>query len=132
MQTTKRKIIIKATIAVVIITGMWKCHRVIFYNKNNHLHTDYIASGIFEERFESFNGGVLMSNTITYYLTDSVSFRKYIGACDEDEIFKSKVYIDSVVTIKFSWKDWYISKKETPIDTLYFSISKLKEEGDFD
>lgn len=127
-----KRITIKIIYVAFLIFTIWKCHSYVFFAKRNPLKTHFLESGIFEERFESFHGGVLMSNTITYYLTDSVSFRKYIGACDEDEIFKSSVNVDTIVVIKFSWKNWYMSKKETPIDTLYFSISKLKEEGDFD
>jgi len=130
MQTMKRKIIIKATIAVVIITGMWKCHRVMFYNKNNHLYTDYIGNGIYEERFRPFSGGVLMSDTKSYYLTDSSKFRILLGQCEDYELYRCQSTGDKIVAVKYSRIIYY--GRETPIDTLHFSISKLKEEGDFD
>lgn len=127
-----KRITIKIIYVALLIFTIWRCHSYVFFAKRNPLKTHILASGIFEERFESFRGGVLMSNTVNYYLTDSITFRKYIGACDEDEIFKSSIDNDRVVIVKFSWKNWYMSKREMPIDTLYFSIGKLKEEGVFE
>ncbi len=102
----------------------------MFHNKNNHVHTDYVGNGIYEERFRPFSGGVLMSDTKSYYLTDSINFRILLGQCEDYELYRCQSTGDTIMAVKYSRRIFY--GKETPIDTLYFSISKLKEEGDFD
>lgn len=71
-----------------------------------------------------------MSNDFSYYVTDSVNFRKFIGECDEKELYKCKVIGDTIKAVKYSRRIYY--GKETPIDSAIFSITGLKKEGDFE
>lgn len=126
----RKKRINKIAIFVILIFAVWKCHRAVFFNKNNHLHTDVIGGGIYEERFRPFNGGVLMTDTKSYYLTDSTNFRILLGQCDEKEVYKCTVIGDSIKAVKFSRRIYY--GRETAIDSIYFSIKELKNEGNFE
>ena len=75
---TMRKIISNIIVLLVLLYGIKSCHHYVFFGKKNPLKTHEIGNKIFEERFESFSGGVLMSDTYTYYVTDSTNFRKYL------------------------------------------------------
>jgi hypothetical protein len=130
MQTMKKRIIIKTLVFLVILFGIWKCHNNLFYNKHNHLHTDALGEGIYEERFKPFSGGVLMTDTYSYYLTDSTNFRILLDQCDEKELYRCYVLEDTIKAIKYSRRIHY--GRETPIDSVFFSIKRLKQEGKFD
>jgi hypothetical protein len=43
-----------------------------------------------------------MTNDYTYYVTDSLKFRKFIGICDEKELYKCLVLDDTIRAIKYS------------------------------
>jgi hypothetical protein len=110
----------KVVVCSFLIFAVWKCHRVVFYNKNRHLHTDEIGNGIYEERFKPFNGGVLMTDTQSYYLTDSTNFRILLGQCDEKELYRCSVMGDTIKAVKYSRRIYY--GRETAIDSSFFSI----------
>jgi hypothetical protein len=126
----KKKAIIEAVIFVILVFGINKCHRAVFYNRTNHLNTFFLDEGIFEEKFQPFSGGVLMSDTYSYYLTDSTKFRILLGQCDEKELYRCIAKGDSIKAVKFSRRIRY--GKEIPIDSVTYSISKLKREGNFE
>ncbi len=117
-------------ILIVVILGVRFCDNAYKLNKNNHLHTEHIGNGIFKEKFETFQGGVLMTNDYSYYVTDSISFRKFVGEADEKELFKCQVFGDTIKAVKYSRRIHY--GKETPIDSIYLSIKDLKKEGKFE
>ncbi len=123
----KKKVVIKVVVFVMLAFGFYKFHRIMFYNKTNHLNTFILGEGIFEEKFQPFSGGVLMSDTYSYYLTDSTRFRILLGQCDEKELYRCMVKGDLIKAVKYSRRIHY--GKEIPIDSLYFSIIKLKEQG---
>ena len=125
-----KKRAIKLSIIFILIFGVYKCHRAVFFNRNNHLNTFVLEKGLFEEKFQAFSGGVLMSDTYLYYLTDSTTFRVLIGQCDEKELYRCSVEGDTVKALKYSRRIHY--GKEIPIDSMYFSISKLRKEGKFE
>ncbi len=114
----------------MLIFGIYKCHRAVFFNKANHINTFILGEGIFEEKFQPFSGGVLMSDTYSYYLTDSTKFRTLLGQCDEKERYRCIVKGDSIRAVKYSRRIKY--GKEIPIDSVIYSISKLKRDGNFE
>jgi hypothetical protein len=126
----KKNKLIKLAIFIGLIFATWKCHRIVFYNKNRHLNTDEIGDGIYEERFKTFNGGVLMADTQSYYLTDSTNFRILLGQCDEKELYRCSAMGDTIKAVKYSRRIYY--GRETAIDSSFFSIKNLKKGGDFE
>jgi hypothetical protein len=130
MQIMRRKITIRIIISLMLIFGIYKCRRAVFFNKNNYLHTDSIGGGIYEERFKPFSGGVLMTDTKSYYLTDSTNFRILLGQCDEKELYRCKVLGDTIKATKYSRRVKY--GKEIPIDSVIYSIKELRRESKFE
>jgi hypothetical protein len=128
MQTMK-KIISNLIILLILLYGIKSCHHYVFFGKKELLRAKLIDNNVFEEKFKSFSGGVLMSNTYTYYVTDSSNFRKYLGACDDKEFFRCHIKGDTIVVVKTSWRN---SNYEKPIETTIFSIKNLKKEGNFE
>jgi hypothetical protein len=124
-----KKVISNVIIMLILLYGIKSCHHYVFFGKKELLRAKLIGSNIFEEKFKSFGGGVLMSSTYTYYVTDSTSFRKYLGHCDDKEFFRCHIKGDTIVVVKTSWRN---SNYEKPIGTTYFSIKDLKQEGDFE
>lgn len=102
----------------------------MFFNKDNHLNTFVLGKGIYEEKFQTFSGGVLMNDTYSYYLTDSTKFRILLGQCDEKELYRCNVFGDTIKAVKYSRRIHY--GKETAIDSVFFSIRMLRKKGGFD
>ncbi|NBB26982.1 hypothetical protein GVN22_01590 [Cellulophaga sp. BC115SP] len=125
-----KKKVIKILLFVLMFLGMYKCHRYVFFNKTNHINTFSLGEGIFEEKFQPFSGGVLMSDTYSYYLTDSVSFRILLGQCDEKELYRCIATGDSIIAIKYSRRIYY--GKEIAVDSIFFSINTLKKQQKFE
>lgn len=126
IQSSNNKKVITFILFVVVILGMYKCHRFVFFNKTNHIKTFVLGEGIFEEKFQPFSGGVLMSDTYSYYLTDSINFRILLGQCDEKEIFRCTITRGSIKAVKYSRRIYY--GKEIAVDSVFFLIKNLKEQ----
>jgi len=129
MLTMKKRTIKTVLILLGIILGIWCCNNTLKMSKDRHQHTEKLSNGIFKEKFETFSGGVLMTNDYSYYVTDSTTFRKFIGDCDEKEIYRCIVLGDTIRAIKYSRRIHY--GKDTPIDSVFFSIKALKKDGVF-
>jgi hypothetical protein len=126
----KKKAIRGVIILILIISGIRFCDNAYKYNKDKHQHTEYLGRHIFKEKFETFGGGVLMTNDYAYYLTDSLTFRKFVGQCDEKELYRFALTGDTIIAVKYSRHIQY--PKETAIDSAFFSIKELKKDGDFE
>lgn len=102
------------------------------YSKNDHFSTFVIENGLYREMFCITNGGVFANDTYSYYITDSVNFRKYIGTVyyDDERIHCEKISVDTILV--------YTERSKSPVneadtfDISYYSISQLKKEGEFD
>lgn len=49
------------------------------YSKENHITTFRLSDSLYMEKYKVFSGGATTSDSYSYYLTDSVHFRKHIG-----------------------------------------------------
>ena len=49
---------------------------------NNHYRTDTLSNSIYVEEYRCFCGGATTTDVFYVYLTDSISFRKYVGIND--------------------------------------------------
>ena len=126
----KKKVIIKYVLLALIILGIYKCHRAVFFNKENHINTFNLREGIYEEKFQPFSGGVLMSDTYSYYLTDSTKFRVLLGQCDEKELYRCITDGDTIKAVKYSRR--IHNGREIPIDSMIYSIKELRKQGRFE
>lgn len=99
------------------------------YSKKNHLNTLQLDNHLFYEIYKITSGGTLASDTYSYYLTDSVNFRKYVGTIyyDDEHLYCQSVDSNHVLV--------YRAKKKNVNDTLdkkVYVLSELKKEGKFE
>lgn len=93
------------------------------YSKENHVATDQIKTGIFLEVFETYSGGTYAGSSYSYYLTDSLNFRKFLISKEhDDELIKTNIKDDTVSVIKIG--NAYNLNQET-IKTKRFVIREL-------
>jgi hypothetical protein len=129
----KKPIILVALTLGIILIFCFQYFKNQKFDKQNLIYSKYLSKGIFEEKYEPHSGGVLEGNIYSYYITDSTSFRKYIGKCDDKEVFRFVVISnDSVKAVKWSWRNRMGDLPEIPIDSILYSIESLKKEGIFD
>ena len=100
---------------------------------NNHYRTDTLSNNIYVKEYRCFCGGATTTDVFYVYLTDSISFRKYVGMDDfpsETTIIKSRN--DSIVDV-YVKKDVgiYEEKYETKLKKSY-NINMLKKKNKFD
>lgn len=132
MQTMKKKMVISATIiAVLFLTYNNQEKRK--YDKSEHIISKKISENIFLEMYQPYTGGVLDGNSYSYYLTDSIKFKKYVGRCDDKEVYRFTVISeDSIKAVKWSWRNRMGELPEIPIDSVLYSIKNLKKGGNFE
>ena len=106
------------------------------YSKKNHLKTTQIKEGLYSEVF--FIRSILHEDVERYseYITDSVSFRKYIHTYNKGEWIYGEMSKDDVLTV-YKISGHFADKQEkqivldtTKIDT--YTINELKREGKFE
>jgi hypothetical protein len=103
------------------------------YDKTEYIISKKISENVFLEMYQPYTGGVLDGNIYSYYITDSTAFRKYIGKCDDKEVYRFVVLSnDSIKAVKWSWRNRMGDLPEIPIDSVLFSIKELKREADFE
>ena len=49
------------------------------YSKENHRVTFIMNDSLYMEKYKVFSGGTTTSDSYSYYITDSIHFRKYLG-----------------------------------------------------
>lgn len=98
------------------------------YSKENYISTYNIGNGLYKETFQVYSGGVFAGNSYSYYLTDSINFRIYIGTkYHDDERFLCE--LSNPKTVKASK---VLFHTDDTIEVNYYSIEQLKKEGKFE
>ena len=101
---------------------------------NNHTRTDSISRNIYAEWYRCFCGGATTTDVEYVYLTDSTSFRKYVGSDDYPyEILILKSRNDSIVDV-YQKKEvgvYYELRYKTKLMKSY-NINELKKKNKFD
>ncbi len=102
--------------------------------ENNHIRTDSISRNIYAEWYRCFCGGATTTDVEYVYLTDSTSFRKYVGSDDYPyEILILKSRNDSIVDV-YQKKEvgvYYEPRYKTKLMKSY-NINELKKKNKFD
>ena len=129
-------------IIVCLISCCISCSTCNFDNsEKKHVATSCLNSKTYIEKSEVFSGGATTTSVYSYYLTDSVHFRKYIGRDDSscDDLFWK---LKDSVTVDF-YKYFYSYEIDTcletqpliKVDTIFYAtynINALAKEGRFD
>lgn len=99
------------------------------YSREQYEGTGIIDSNLYRERFLVYSGGALANNSYSFYLTDSIKFRKYIGTVyfDDEQLFCS--VLDSNRILVFRAKR---NNENDTLDKKIYLLSELRKEGNFD
>lgn len=99
------------------------------YSKKNHLNTIKVGNQLFYEIYKISSGGTLASDTYSYYLTDSINFRKYLGTIyyDDEHLYCKEIDSDRTIVYRA-----YRNIEGDTIEKTIYCLSDLKSEGKFD
>lgn len=105
------------------------CHK----NSNgNIVDVDKLSDAVYCERYKCYGCGVFGGDIIYTYITDSVSFRKYVGKYDDYGMIYYSFLSDSVIN---AYNVTDIGKLEHQYDTMLiesYNLSSLKKTHSFD
>ena len=124
----KRKIdIIITFISVIFSLSIVSCNSK--YSKKNHIGTIKIYDHLYNEIFKVYSGGALANDSYSNYLTDSVSFRKYIGTVyyDDEELYCKTLDTNRILVYILN-----IRNKNDTLEKKVYLLSDLKKEGKFE
>ena len=85
-----------------------------------------IGNNLYLERYEVYGGGVFSGDVLSYYVTDSINFRKYIGSTKSDDERIIIKYTRTQLRI-VKYKNAYNERPDTT-QVSFESISNLIEE----
>ena len=112
------------------------------YSKDNHRSTRKIGDNLYKETYTTYKGNATTTDSYTVYLTDSLTFRVYIGTVlDEGTEFIGTIQIDddNVFVYKTEEKfdaDFVNSKgairNRDTLEKKTYNIPALKKEGKFE
>lgn len=109
----------------ILCFGMISC--INQYSKRNHRNTINLTEGLFLEIYKVSGGGVFASDTYSHYLTDSLTFRKFIGCeFDDERILLPTMNKDTIIICKV---DFYTSDT---LEIQVYNLPLLKKEGKFE
>jgi hypothetical protein len=97
------------------------------YSKKHPRSSIKIKDNLFYEVYFTSGGGVFATDTYSKYLTDSTTFRKFVGyQCDDENLWFSVIDNDRVLVYKIE-----IHTRDT-LERKMYIISQLKKEGKFE
>ncbi|MBR4488005.1 MAG: hypothetical protein IKO89_05520 [Bacteroidales bacterium] len=91
-----------------------------------------LTDSVYIEDYCCYGGGVFGGDIINSYITDSVSFRKYVGEYDDNSVIYYKFFSNSVIK---AYKVIDIGIWKHQYDTVLlqaYELSSLKKEHSFD
>ena len=101
----------------------------IDYSKDNHIGTCKIDDNLYEETYCIYRGGVFGGDVCTVYLTDSTTFRIYLGKEFDHEQIRVAIKDSEIVMV------YKVDIEGRKIDTIkkeFYNLSLLKREGKFE
>jgi len=87
------------------------------------------AKGLYKKTYRIYSGGVYGGDVHTAYLTDSVTFRKYLGKYFDYEQIRIAMSNNETVMV------YKVNIEGATIDTIkkeFYNVSSLKQEGKFE
>ncbi|HOF16281.1 MAG TPA: hypothetical protein PLF32_09020 [Bacteroidales bacterium] len=72
----------KIILSLIFIFSLISC--VNNYSKSKYIGTKELGNKLYQESYKVYSGGVFASDSYSYYLTDSINFREYIGTINDD------------------------------------------------
>lgn len=93
----------------------------------NFFGANKVCNGLYREKYRVFSGGAWSAEKYEDYLTDSSSFRLYIGSHDEYGSYDYDCAGDSIIVRKYSHSE----EGRKLAETKNFSLATLKREHEF-
>lgn len=111
---------------IFFMVGIFFCSSTSKYSKKHFKGVGKIDTNLFKESFEIYSGGALANSSYSYYLTDSATFRKYIGTVyfDDELLHCKKLNSNEVLVYKISR-----TKEGDTLERKIYIISDLQKEG---
>lgn len=123
----KKRLLIAISVIILIFIVICLFRDGTNYSKDTPIGAAKITTGLYREVYRIYGGGVYGGDVYTVYLTDSLSFRKYLGKMfDHEQIIAKSINQGQVTVIKIDLD------KEPPsnvIDSTVYSLSDLKKES---
>ena len=100
--------------------------------ENKHFKTQELSKNVYEEEYRCYCGGATTTDVIYVYITDSTSFRKYVGKYDELDLLYCESKSDTIVDV-YQKKDVGMIKHVYKTKLLKsYNINDLKKQNKFD
>ncbi len=120
----------------ILIVSFFCC---FFYHCSNNKHFEYkivdvinLSDSIYCEEYLYYGGGVFGGEIIYSYITDSISFRKYVGKYDDNSMIIYKTDTNNRIDVyKIIDIGLWEHKYDTALLKSYY-ISSLKKNNIFD
>ena len=121
-------IVVVSIAAIISFLTIRSCYAK--YSKKEHVGTLQLSEQIFLETYLITAGGVLASDTYSSYLTDSISFRKYIGTIysDHEHLYTELLNSNHVLVYRGSRRD----RGDTIGNKKIYELSRLRKAGKFE
>lgn len=92
-----------------------------------------LSDSLYDETYRTYCGGVYGGDVCRTYITDSISFRKYIGKYGDHDMIFCKMSMDSSLIYAFYVKDIGIFSHRYDTNIIHiYNIRLLKQEAVFD
>lgn len=103
------------------------CSSIDKYSKNDYIGAKKIGNDLYWETYCIYRGGVYAGNTYTRYLTDSITFRLYLGSFEDHEQIGVTLIYDNIIRVRK-----YDINTDVTIEKKEYDLFDLKQEGKFE
>ncbi len=117
----------KLSLFIFSFVLFFACNSVNRYDKTDFIGTKKIEDNLYLETYCTYRGGVYGGDTHTCYLTDSISFRKYLGYYFDHEQVEAFPMNDTIIFVRKYDRNTNVSIEKTE-----YNLFTLKKEGKFD
>lgn len=94
---------VKSALWFTIILILSGCHKNA--SMKNHYKTELLIEGLYCETYRVFGGGVYGGDVYAEYLTDSVSFRFFVGKYDDNHNLAYEINKDTIIVKHLSYSN---------------------------
>lgn len=117
----------KLLLYIFIASSFIACKSVDKYDKNDLRGVRKIEEGLYMEIYRIYSGGVYGGDIHSCYLTDSISFRMYLGFYDDHEQINAFPINDSIIFVRK-----YDRNTNKTLEKTEYNLFTLKHERKFE
>ena len=122
---------------LIFLIVICSCCGKVNYSKDKPIGVRKIGDNLYREMYQTYAGNAFTSDSYTVYLTDSLTFRVYVGTVNqmyEQFIGIMQIDDDNVLVYKTDKSKLFqkITSKKDTVEKKIYSISALQKEGKFE